>query len=665
MNTPKPNVGPMPGPITGPIWSPSAERIKASNLTRFAAEVLPECAADYPSLWRWSVEHRAEFWQALWTFCEVKAERGADFVLENGNAMPGARWFPGARLNFAENLLRSFPEEAPALIGCDERGRRVEVSRPELRTRVAMLAAVLRADGVGIGDRVAGFLPNCIEAVIGMLATASLGAVWSSCSPDFGEAGVLDRFGQIEPKVLIACDGYRYSGKGVDTRERVARIAGALPSLRRLVIVPFLNEPAELAGLAQAVLFPDYGERDAAPQFTAVAFDAPLFVLYSSGTTGKPKCIVHGVGGTLLQHLKELVLQSDIKPGDRLFFFTTCGWMMWNWLISGLAAGATLLLYDGSPFWRRPEALWALAARERVTQFGLSPKYLSALAKDNHRPGETHDLSNLRTVFSTGSPLATEQFDYVYRAIKADLQLASISGGTDIISCFVLGNPWQPVHRGELQGAGLGMAIEVWDDDGRPLHGAPGELVCTRPFPSMPVGFWNDADGSAYRRAYFERFPNVWHHGDYAVATTHGGFVIQGRSDTTLNPSGVRIGTAEIYRVVDALAEVLESVVVGHRERDRSGDDEQVILFVRLRDDGPLSPELIKTIKVAIRTRLTPRHVPAKILTCPEVPRTLSGKITELAVRALIHGEPVKNAEALANPQALEFFRNLLPETLQ
>jgi acetoacetyl-CoA synthetase len=503
-------------------------------------------------------------------------------------------------------------------------------------------------------------MPNTIETVVAMLATASLGAVWSSCSPDFGEAGVLDRFGQIAPKVLFACDGYTYAGKPVDTRARIARVRAALPELKRLVIVPFLHDAPDLSPLPGAVRMPDYGQRDAALRFTAMPFDAPLYVMFSSGTTGKPKCIVHGIGGTLLQHLKELVLHTDLRTRDVMFFFTTCGWMMWNWMVSGLATGATLVLYDGSPFHPGAAALWEIAGREGVTHFGTSPKYLSALDKEGYRPAEKHTLESLRVLLSTGSPLAPEQFDFVYGAIKRDLHLASISGGTDIISCFALGNPWSPVYRGELQGPGLGMAVDVFDDAGQPLRGAPGELVCTKPFPSMPVGFWNDPEGARYRAAYFERFPGVWHHGDYCEITAHGGLRISGRSDATLNPGGVRIGTAEIYRVVDAQAEVLESVVVGQRH----DNDDRVLLFVRLRDGVVWSDALAAKIRAAIRAELTPRHVPAKVLPCPEVPRTISGKITEIAVRDLLHGKPVKNTDALANPQALDYFRNLPREAL-
>ena len=493
-----------------------------------------------------------------------------------------------------------------------------------------------------------------------MLATASLGATWSSCSPDFGEAGVLDRFGQIAPKVLIACDGYFYAGKAVDTRERMARVQAALPDLKRLVIVPFLDDAPDLSPLPGAVLLPNYVKPGAPLRFTPVPFNAPLYIMFSSGTTGKPKCIVHGVGGTLLQQLKEQMLHADLQAGDAMFFFTTCGWMMWNWLVSGLAIGATIVLYDGSPFRPGPGVLWDLADREGVTHYGTSPKYLSALDKADYRPADKHALKKLRCVLSTGSPLAPEQFDYVLSAIKADVQLASISGGTDIISCFALGNPWVPVRRGELQCRGLGMAVDVFDEQGRPVRGVPGELVCTKPFPSMPVGFWNDADGSRYRAAYFEKFPGIWHHGDYCQITAQGGLVISGRSDATLNPGGVRIGTAEIYRVVDAQPEVLESVVVGHRH----DNDDRVILFVRLREGVMWSDALGDKIRRAIRAELTPRHVPAKVLACPEVPRTISGKITEIAVRDLLHGKPVKNTDALINPQALDYFRTLPSEAL-
>jgi len=649
--------------MSPPIWVPRRLQRAATTLSAFTYwlaenDRFRSDGEDYQALWQWSVDHPAAFWDAVWKFCDVRASREPEGVLADGRRMPGARWFPGARLNFAENLLR-FRDSSPALIALDESGRRRQISFGELQEHVRVFAAALRREGVQPGDRVAAFLPNCAEAVIGMLAATSLGATWSSCSPDFGLNGVLDRFGQIEPTVLIACDGYRYGGKPVDTMDRVEQIEAALPGLKRLVLVPYLESRPDLSRLRKAVFFDDY-RADEPLEFAQLPFDHPLYILYSSGTTGKPKCIVHGAGGTLLQHLKEHQLHADLKTGDRLMFFTTCGWMMWNWMVSGLAVGATLVLYDGSPFHPGPEALLGIAEREQLTHFGTSPKYLSALDKTGWVPKEHLKLEALRVMLSTGSPLAPEQFDYVYESIKRDLQLASISGGTDIISCFALGNPWSPVYRGELQGPGLGMAIDTYDEQGLPVRGQPGELVCTKPFPSMPVAFWNDPDGSRYRAAYFEKFRGVWHHGDYAEITLHGGLIISGRSDATLNPGGVRIGTAEIYRVVDALPEVIESVVVGQRV----DNDDRVILFVRLRDGIDWSSELSAKIARAIRAELTPRHVPAKILPCPEVPRTISGKITEIAVRDLIHGRAVKNSDALANPQSLDYFKNLNPEAL-
>jgi acetoacetyl-CoA synthetase len=652
-----------------PIWKPDARRAAAAHMAAFAQRVAREQTTDLPRgngmrtgdydlLWRWSIRNPARFWELVWEYCEVRAARPADQVLGNPMLMPGAKWFAGAELNFAENLLRQSGDRL-ALIALDESGRRRALTADELRERVRAVAAALRNDGVVPGDRVAGFLPNTLETVVAMLAATSLGAIWSSCSPDFGLDGVLERFGQIGPKVLFACDGYRYAGKAIDTRERVAQVVAKLPDLKRLVIVPFLEEHPELAGLRGAVRFPQYAAPGALA-FAQLPFDHPLYILYSSGTTGAPKCIVHGAGGTLLQHLKELVLHTDVRAGDRLFFYTTCGWMMWNWLVSGLAAGATVVLYDGAPTHPGPEALWDLAGREGFTQMGVSPRYLAALDKSGYKPREHHKLPALRTLLSTGSPLAPEQFDFVYREVKADVQLASISGGTDIISCFALGDPQLPVYRGELQCRGLGMAVDVLDDEGRPVRGAPGELVCRQPFPSMPLGFWNDPGGKRFRAAYFERFPGIWHHGDYAQLMPSGGLVISGRSDATLNPGGVRIGTAEIYRIVDALPEVLESVAVAHRH----DDDERVVLFVRLRDGVTWSDDLKQSIRGAIRARLTPRHVPAQVLPCPEVPRTISGKITELAVRELIHGRPVKNADALANPRSLEYFKSLKPEAL-
>jgi acetoacetyl-CoA synthetase len=637
-----------------PVWTPSLFRIADANLTRFMAFAAGRGApaGDYDALYRWSVTERAAFWEALFDFAGVVAERSGP-VVTDGDRMPGARWFPGTKLNFAENLLRG-PDAEPAIVFRNERGQRRELSWQELRSEVARIAAGLADAGVGPGDCVAGFLPNLPETVVTMLATASVGATWTSCSPDFGIEGVLDRFGQVAPKVLFTADGYFYAGKTIDSLAPIAGVLAKLPSVQRVVVVPYAGGSPGAGRLPQAAGYAEFGRRGATLRFRRMPFDHPLYVLYSSGTTGVPKCIVHGAGGTLLQHLKEHLLHTDVKPGDRLFYFTTCGWMMWNWLASGLAAGATLVLYDGSPFHPGPEVLWRMASEEGVTIFGTSPKYLAALEKAGYRPRDHHALVVLRTLLSTGSPLAPEQYDFVAGAIGADVQVASISGGTDIVSCFALGNPLLPVYRGELQCRGLGMSVEVWGEDGRPLTGERGELVCTAPFPSMPVGFWNDPDGRKYHAAYFERFPGVWHHGDYAILTERGGLVILGRSDAVLNPGGVRIGTAEIYRQVEQLPEVLESVVVGQDWRN----DVRVVLFVRLRDGLELDDALRDRIRRQIRANTTPRHVPAVILQVPEVPRTISGKVVELAVRETIHGRPVKNTDALANPAALEHFRN-------
>jgi acetoacetyl-CoA synthetase len=637
-----------------PIWTPSLFRIADANLTRFmanaAARGLP--AADYHALYRGSVADPGGFWEVVWDFAGVVGERGAGPALVDGERMPGARWFPGARLNFAENLLRG-PDAETAIVFRNERGDRREIDWRDLRAEVARVASGLRAIGVGEGDIVAGFLPNLPETVVAMLATASVGAAWTSCSPDFGIQGVLDRFGQVAPRVLFTADGYHYAGKTIDSLGPIAGVLAKLESVACVVVVPYLDPAPAIGGLPGAVRYAEFGRRDAPLSFPRLPFDHPLYVLYSSGTTGVPKCIVHGAGGTLLQHLKEHRLHTDVKPGDRLFYFTTCGWMMWNWLASALASEATLVLYDGSPLHPGPEVLWQMAADEGVTVFGTSPRYLAAIEKAGYRPRERHGLAVLRTVLSTGSPLGPEQYDFVAGAIGSDVQLASISGGTDIVSCFALGNPLLPVYRGELQCRGLGMKVEVWDDAGRPVTGEKGELVCTAPFPSMPIGFWNDPGGARYRAAYFERYPGVWHHGDYALLTERGGLVIYGRSDAVLNPGGVRIGTAEIYRQVEQLPEVLESVVVGQEV----GNDVRVVLFVRLREGLQLDEALRERIRSQIRANTTPRHVPARILQVPEVPRTISGKVVELAVREAIHGRPVKNTDALANPAVLEHFR--------
>ncbi len=642
---------------TSVLWQPSAERIARAQLTRFMASLrgaAGPAAATYGALWRWSIEQPEAFWAAVWDFCEVRASRRWDSVLENGDQMPGATWFPGARLNFAENLLRKDEPGRLALVWRGEDGARRSFTRAELYRDTARLAGALRELGVGPGDRVAGFLPNCPEAVIAMLAAASLGATWSSCSPDFGIQGVLDRFGQIRPKVLFTADGYRYNGKRIDSTERMRGVLGQLEGVERVVLVPFLDTDVSAETLPRGIRWDEFLSAETELDFAQLPFDHPLYILYSSGTTGVPKCIVHGAGGTLLQHLKEHRLHTDLGPDDTLFYFTTCGWMMWNWLVSGLAAGATLVLYDGNPFHPGPEALWRMAEEEGITVFGTSAKYLAAVEKAGFAPHEHFRLEALRAVLSTGSPLMPASFDFVYRDVKTDVQLASISGGTDIVCCFALGCPILPVHRGELQCRGLGMAVEVFDDEGRSHSDEPGELVCTRPFPSMPVGFWNDPDGSKYRAAYFERFPGVWHHGDWARLTPHGGLVIYGRSDAVLNPGGVRIGTAEIYRQVEKLDEVIESLAIGQDW----GDDQRIVLFVRLREGQSLDDELQAKIRQVIRANTTPRHVPAKIVQVTDIPRTLSGKIVELAVRNVVHGRPVKNTDALANPEALEEFRD-------
>ncbi len=624
----------------------------------------------------------------VWEFCGVIADERPgkapwdDVVIGPERMAPpdpvlGPRWFPGAKLNFAENLLR-YTDDRPALVFWNEGGRQRELSYSALAKEVARVAAALHNEGVTVGDRVAGFLPNLPETVIAMLAATSLGALWSSCSPDFGANGVIDRFGQIRPRVLFCADGYRYAGKEIDSLARVREVRDRIPGIERVIVVPYVADRPSISDIPGAMLWADWlaGKQvsgkagkpkhtdespeaspptrlPAAPR-TRFPFDHPVYIMYSSGTTGLPKCMVHGAGGTLIQHLKELVLHTDLRRDDRIFYFTTCGWMMWNWLVSSLAVGATVVLYDGAPLFR-PSILWDMVDQEKVTVFGTSAKYLAMAEKEGLRPGRTHDLRSLRAILSTGSPLAGHSYDYVYRQVKSDIHLASISGGTDIISCFALGNPTGPVWRGELQTRGLGMSVDVFDAGGCPVQGREGELVCTRPFPSMPVGFWNDPDGSKYRAAYFEHYPKVWRHGDWARITEHDGLVILGRSDATLNPGGVRIGTAEIYRQVEQLPDVLESLVVG---QDWEGDV-RIVLFVRLRDGLTLDQALESRIRQRIREYASPHHVPRKIIQVNDVPRTISGKITELAVREVIHGRPVVNLDAMANPQALDQFRSL------
>ncbi|TDX28967.1 acetoacetyl-CoA synthetase [Modicisalibacter xianhensis] len=649
--------------MSQPLWQPSQTEIEATQMHALMQRINREHGIeirDYSALHAWSVDNLEAFWQLVWEDSDVLADTQGDTVLERPDAMPGARWFPHARLNFAANLLRR-RDQHPALIACDERGRRQQLSYAELYDQVAKLAHALRGSGVTAGDRVAGFVPNSEHAIIGMLATASLGAVWSSCSPDFGFNGVLDRFGQIQPKVLIATDGYTWNGKPIDTRERVAQISDAIESLNQVVIFPFLHDEADTHGIDKAVAWHDYLNNAATEiEFDPQPFDHPLYILYSSGTTGAPKCIVHSAGGTLLQHLKEHRLHTDLRADDVLFYYTTCGWMMWNWLVSGLACGATLVLFDGSPFAPAPDVLWSLTEREGITVFGTSAKYIAACEKEGLKPGRSHDLGRLRAVLSTGSALAHESFDYVYRDIKPNLLLASISGGTDIVSCFALGCPIRPVYRGQLQCRGLGMAVDVFDDNGRPLREEKGELVCTRPFPSMPIGFWNDPDNERYRDAYFSTFPGIWAHGDYAEITAEDGLIIHGRSDAVLNPGGVRIGTAEIYRQVEKVEGVLESLCIGQEW----GDDIRVVLFVRLQPGVELDDPLRDEIRRTIRTNTSPRHVPARIIQVSDIPRTLSGKIVELAVRNIVHGRPVKNQDALANPEALKLYEDL-PELQQ
>jgi acetoacetyl-CoA synthetase len=638
-----------------PLWTPSAERVARARLTHFIRHVRERWAvevSDYRSLYDFSIT-RPEFWLSVWEFCGVIGEPGGRIVVDP-ERMPGAQFFPDARLNFAENVLRQ-SGSGPALIFHGEQQCHRTMSHDDLRAEVARFASALRSAGIVAGDRVAGYVPNLPEAIIAALGAASIGAVWSSCSPDFGVQGVLDRFGQIEPRVLVASDGYFYGGRTYDIRPRIASVLAQLPSIERVVIVPYVEEAPRLDGIRDAVTWQAFtAGHDPTPRYERLPFNHPLYVLYSSGTTGIPKCIVHGAGGTLIQHLKEHQLHCDIRPGDRVFYFTTCGWMMWNWLVTALASHATLLLYDGSPFHPDGNVLFDFADQTGMTLFGTSAKFIDAVRKAGLSPVDTHSLASVRTMTSTGSPLVAESFDFVYEHIKRDIHLASISGGTDIVSCFVGGNPIGPVWRGEIQARGLGMKVEVFDEHGRSIIGEKGELVCTAPFPSMPVGFWNDPDGSKYRAAYFETYPNVWRHGDWAEITAHDGVIIYGRSDAVLNPGGVRIGTAEIYRQVEQLPEIVESIVIGQHWEN----DERIVLFVKLRDGLTLDEALQEKIRRRIRENTTPRHVPAKIVQITDIPRTKSGKIVELAVRDVVHGRPVKNIEALANPEALEQFRN-------
>ncbi|MFP3920730.1 MAG: acetoacetate--CoA ligase [Dichotomicrobium sp.] len=646
--------------MSEPLWRPGRAAIENSNLRVFMRYLHRAYGAyfhDTRDLHAFSVRAPELFWSALWDFLGFIGDKGAPPYLIDGDRMPGARFFPDARLNFAENLLRRSDDETALIFRAEDKLER-RMSWAELNAQVSRLQQALRAHGVGEGDRVAAILPNAPETIVALLAASSLGAVFSSCSPDFGVKGVMDRFGQIEPKVLIGCDGYYYNGKRIAIGEKLAEISRQLPGLEAVLVADYLGESGRTAAVLEKGKAWDDALAAHAPgavEFTRLPFDHPVYIMFSSGTTGVPKCIVHAAGGALLQQVKEHALHCDVKAGDRVFYFTTCGWMMWNWLVAGLAREATLMLYDGSPFAPDGNVLFDYADAEGMTFFGTSAKYIDALKKNGLRPRDTHDLSTVRTMASTGSPLVPESFDYVYDAIKPDIHLASISGGTDIVSCFVLGNPCLPVWRGEIQGPGMGMAVDVFDEDGNPVRGEKGELVCTRPFPSMPVGFWNDPDGEKYFNAYFARFPNVWHHGDFAQWTEHGGIVILGRSDATLNPGGVRIGTAEIYRQVEQMPEVRESIVVGQNW----DNDVRVVLFVVLQEGLELDDNLRERIRRQIREGATPRHVPAKVEQVPDIPRTKSGKITEIAVREIIHGREIKNREALANPDVLDYYARL------
>ena len=642
------------------LWVPGKQRIEKSQLTKFMTQVNQQYGtslADFDDLHGFSVTEPEKFWTTVWDFTGVKAQTRGDVVIEDGDKIPGAKFFPGSRLNFAENLLAK-NDDSPALIFRGEDKVEKTVSWHELNNRVSQLNQAFLASGITASDRVCAVVPNMPETIMAFAGAASIGAIWSSCSPDFGEKGILDRFGQIEPEMLIVCDGYYYNGKTIDISDKIEKVLAQLPSVKKVVVIDYIGIAQEVAArLDNAVTFENFisGFEPGPIDFAQLPFDHPLYIMFSSGTTGIPKCIVHKAGGLLLKHLSEHQLHCDVKPGDNLFYFTTCGWMMWNWLVTGLASGATLLLFDGSPFYPSEKVLFDFADDKSMHIFGTSAKFIDAVKKTGWKPRETHDLSSVRAMLSTGSPLAAESFDFVYDDIKSDIHLASVSGGTDICGCFVAGNPIGPVYRGEIQALGLGMDVAVYDDDGQPVTGEKGELVCRNAFPSMPVKFWNDPGDEKFHEAYFARFANTWCHGDFAEITETGGMIIHGRSDATLNPGGVRIGTAEIYAQVEQIDEVIEGLAIGQSW----DDDTRVVLFVRLREGVELSEELQKTIKTKIRTGASPRHVPARIVAVADIPRTKSGKITELAVRDVVHGREIKNKEALANPESLKLFENL------
>ncbi len=636
------------------VWRPSAP--EASRMWQFMRFVEPrhqQRFENYQQLYAWSIKEPGLFWQCLCDFFDINFDTPPTHVLNQYHDMLDAHWFTGATLNFAEKLLPR-DDDHVAIISIDENGKRQVLTYKALKQQVAQCAAGLKEAGVVTGDRVAAIMPNVAFTIIAMLATASIGAVWSSCSPDFGANAAFDRLGQIEPKILFACDGHQYQGKKHDAHEKIQQISAMIPSLKQIVVCPILNEKIDLSSLPNAVTWGDFLKPTKTLSFTLLPFAHPLYILFSSGTTGKPKCIIHGAGGTLLQHVKELGLHTDIKPEDNLCFYTTCGWMMWNWMVSTLALGATLTLYEGSPTFPDANRLFQLVEQEKVTVFGTSAKFISAVEKAGINPSKTSSLKHLRCILSTGSPLLPKNYDFVYQQIKADVQLSSISGGTDIVSCFALGNPLLPVYRGELQCLGLGMSVEVFNEQGKPVREARGELVCTKPFPSMPVGFWQDPDKKRYRQAYFDRFPGIWAHGDFAEITPHGGLIIYGRSDAVLNPGGVRIGTAEIYRQVEKIPEIIDSVVIGQEWQD----DVRVVLFVKMRDGIPLSEQLQTTIRQTIRNNASPRHVPAKILQVADIPHTISGKVVEVTVRQTVQGETITNLDSLANPEALAYFKD-------
>ena len=644
-----------------PLWQPDTHRIAASRLTEFQQGVetaTGQTFANYDALHTWSVTETGAFWEQVWQYCSIKASQPYQEVVTNLDQFPGATWFPGSRLNFAENLL--LPErkqdDRAALIGILENGHRTQLTYAELFAAVEKLASALRNQGVTVGDRVAALMPNICETVIAMLATTSIGAIWSSCSPDFGVNGACDRFGQIQPKVLFAAESYCYNGKTIDCLDKIDAIQQRIDSIETTIVIPMLRPDCDISALANSHWYASF--IDQAPPsllvFEQLPFNHPVYINYSSGTTGVPKCIVHGAGGTLIQHQKELALHVDLGPDDTLFYFTTCGWMMWNWLVSGLGRGCTVVLYDGSPFAQDGDILLDAIDREQISVFGTGAKFIDALAKTGKQPRLTHRLDSLKTILSTGSPLNKNSYEYIYRDFKQDVCLASICGGTDLISCFLLSHPNLPVYSGEIQCRGLGMAVEFWDDQGQPVTGEKGELVCVKAFPSTPIGFWNDPGDEKFHKAYFNRWPNVWAHGDYGEITANDGIVIHGRSDAVLNPGGVRIGTAEIYRQVETIPEVMDSVVIGQDWQD----DVRVVLFVVLRAGVTLDDTLRETIKTTIRANTTPRHVPAVILDVADIPRTRSGKIAELAVRHVVHNQPIKNTEALANPEALDLFKS-------